>query len=156
MGHHTIAVDQAQDGARDKGAEDDLEPEHLRQHGEADEQEEGAPDPDLGARVLKPPQRGLKRIQPAYTGQRRPDGGHQQEEAAEKEQRGPDPGLAREEQGEQDHGGKVGDGGGGDDLLAQRRFELPNVGEHGNHDAKRRGREHDRHEERGFYQTGHP
>ena len=54
MGHPVVGVEVVEDRAGGKRAEDQLEPELLRERDHPDQQDEGAADADLGARVLKP------------------------------------------------------------------------------------------------------
>src|SRR5205085_5397299 len=51
--HRLVAVDELEDGAGHEGAENRLEPELLREHDEADEEDEGAADADLRRGVLQ-------------------------------------------------------------------------------------------------------
>ena len=72
--HHPVFVHQPQDRARDKGSEYDLEPQKLRQDGEAHQEQQGAADPDLGARVLKTQEDGVKPCDVFELGDRDPYG----------------------------------------------------------------------------------
>lgn len=117
MRHGPVPVEQDEDRAGQKGTEDDLEPERLGQDGEADEQQEGAPDPDLGARVLQPREDGPQPLQASGGGERDGGGDHQQREGAEEQQPGPDAGrFPRKEQREQYDRPEVRYGGGDDEL----------------------------------------
>ena len=57
VGHHPVAVDELEDGARDEGAEDRLDPEAVGQNDKGGQEQECASHSDLCRRVLKPAQR---------------------------------------------------------------------------------------------------
>jgi hypothetical protein len=149
VGHHAIAVDEAQDGACQESAEDDLEPERLGESDEAGEEEEGAADADLRRRVLQPneeigqPHRALR---PDQRERERAD--DEQESSEQHELRGRARRLAREEEREEDHGAEVGDRRRGDHELPEAGGSRPGVLEDGHDHAERRGDEDDRDEQR--------
>ena len=110
MGHHPVAVDELEDGARDERAEDRLDAEPVGQDDEAGQEQECASHSDLGRRVLQPAQRVGQPPRAARADERERNRRGEEDEPAEQDRaRGRAARLRGEEEREQDDGRDVRD-----------------------------------------------
>ena len=150
MGHGLVTVDEREQGARRKRAEDDLEPDVLSERDEANEKNEGASHADLRRRVLEAHEHSRQAPGALYTCYRQSNQHHDQREYAKQDQLacGIGRALAGEEQRQQDDRAEVGDRCRSDHELPEVGADVVGVLEHRDDDPERRRDEDDRNEQR--------